>query len=303
MTGAEGLTGTPDKRYRRTQSELDTLDARIHAILLNDRPQSVRHVFYRVVSDVNAGVDKTEQGYNLVQRRCADLRRRGAIPYGWISDATRRGFHVDTFTHGGDLIEAFAGLYRVNVWAGADTYCEVWTESRSMAGVIHGDCNRMGVSLYPAGGFTSLTLAHEAAEGIGREAGGRPVRIVYVGDYDPARVLIDRDIIQKLRGHLPDLDIEEVRIAVTADQAAELPSRPRKASEKRRMEIHRTVEAEAMPAAELRDMLCSTVEGFLPTGALTSVQAAEQSERMGLAELAGVVARKGLWGVVNECSG
>ena len=277
------------------------LDARIYTILSNDHPQSVRHVYYRVVSDVDAGVDKTEQGYNLVQRRCAALRRRGLVPYGWVSDATRRGFHVHTFEHGGDLIGSFASLYRVNVWESADTYVEVWTESRSMAGVIQDDCKRLGVSLYPAGGFTSLTLAHEAAEGIDAEAKGRPVRIVYVGDFDPAGVLIDRDIIQKLRGHLPNLDIQEVRIAVTADQAKDLPSRPRKASERRRREIRRTVEAEAMPAAELRAMLCSTVEGFLPAGALTSVQAAEESEREGLAVLSGIIDRNGLWNVVSEC--
>ena len=293
--------GTPDKRHRRSQAELKILDGLIYALLWNDHPQSVRHVFYRVVSEYKSGVDKSEHGYNLVQRRCALLRRRGAIPYGWISDATRRGFHVATFEHGGDLIESFAGLYRVNVWSGADTYVEVWTESRSMAGVIQEDCKRMGVSLYPAGGFTSLTLAHEAAEGIEAEANGRPVRIVYVGDYDPAGVLIDRDIITKLSGHLPDLDIQEVRIAVTADQAKDLPSRPRKASERRRREIRRTVEAEAMPAAELRAMLCSTVEGFLPAGALTSVQAAEASEREGLARLAGIIDRNGLENVVNEC--
>ena len=92
--------GTPDKRYRRSQAELSMLDARIYTVLSGDHPQSVRHVFYRIVSDVDAGVDKTEQGYNLVQRRCADLRRRGLVPYGWISDATRRGFHVATFEHG-----------------------------------------------------------------------------------------------------------------------------------------------------------------------------------------------------------
>ena len=170
-----------------------------------------------------------------------------------------------------------------------------------MAGVIQDDCKRLGVSLYPAGGFTSLTLAHEAAEQIDAMAEGRPVRIVYCGDYDPAGVLIDQDIVRKLRGHLPNLDIEEVRIAVTADQAKDLPSRPRKASERRRREIRRTVEAEAMPAAELRAMLCSTVEGFLPAGALTSVQAAEDSEREGLARLAGIIDRNGLENVVNEC--
>ena len=114
---------------------------------------------------------------------------------------------------------------------------------------------KLGQLHYPCGGFASLSLVYEAAGLIRQEADGRPVRIIYVGDYDPAGVLIDRSVLRELRGHLPDLDIEEVRIAITADQAARLPSKPRKTSDPRCPDIRETVEAEAMPAAELRQML------------------------------------------------
>ena len=290
-------------RRRRTDRELRELDGLIVAVLQEDNPQSVRHVFYRMVSTPGAGVDKTDNGYNLVQRRCCELRRSGAVPYGWISDATRRGYHVDSFGGGGDLIAAFAGLYRVNIWDSASTYVEVWTESRSMAGVIENDCRELGVSLYPAGGFTSWTLAHQAAQGIEAASNGRAVRIVYVGDYDPAGVLIDLDIIAKLRGHLPDLDIEEIRVAVTEEQAAGLPSKPRKATERRRREIRHTVEAEAMPARELRAMLRAAVEEYLPADALAAAKVAEDSEREGLAALAGIVQRNDVWSVVAHLEG
>ena len=196
-------------------------------------------------------------------RRCTALRLSGRVPYHWLTDATRRGYHVDTFTGAGELIGAFAGLYRVDAWRTAPVHVEVWTESRSIAGVLEVDCRRLGVSLYPAGGFTSLSLAWAAAEGIRGAARGRPVRIVYVGDWDAAGVLIDEDVIGKLRGHLPDLEIAEVRIAITAAQAERLPSKPRKAGDRRRLDIRRTVEAEAMPAAELRELLRSTVEAFM----------------------------------------
>ncbi len=58
-----------------------------------------------------------------------------------------------------------------------------------VAATIQGECERLGVSLYPTGGFSSLTLTWQAAEGIRQDATGRPVAIVYVGDYDPAGVL------------------------------------------------------------------------------------------------------------------
>ena len=75
-----------------------------------------------------------------------------------------------------------------------------------MASVIANDCEELGVSLYPSGGFASLTLPHDAAQQISRFVGGtdKSIEIIYVGDYDPAGVLIDVDIEAKLRKHLID---------------------------------------------------------------------------------------------------
>jgi hypothetical protein len=68
--------------------------------------------------------------------------------------------------------------------------------------VIQEDCEELAVSLYPAGGFSSITLAYEAAEYINQDHGGKPGRIFYIGDYDPAGVLIDVSIERELREHL-----------------------------------------------------------------------------------------------------
>ena len=291
-------------RLRRTKAEIAAIDALILAILLADHPQSIRHLFYRLTDPTGpVSVPKDITGYEVVRRRCTVLRRVGTLPYSWLVDATRRGYHVATFDGAGDLIERFAGLYRVNVWEDADCHVEVWTESRSIAGVVEADCGRLGVSLYPCGGFASLSLAYQAAEGIRHAARGRPVRIVYVGDYDPAGVLIDQSVMAELRGHLPGLDIEEVRIAITADQARNLPSKPRKAGDRRRMDIAATVEAEAMPAGRLRALLRSTVESFMPAGALEAARAVEASERGGLRALAALVDRTGIADAVETLRG
>ena len=294
-----GLRGQP--RKRRTRAELTALDDQIHAVLEADHPQSVRHVFYRLTDPTGpVSVPKSEAGYDAIVRRCTALRRSGRLPYQWLTDATRRGYHVATYEGAGELICAFSGLYRVNAWRDAAAHVEAWTESRSIAGVVQADCRRLGVSLYPCGGFASLSLAFQASEGIRRAARGRPVRIIYIGDFDPAGVLIDQSVIRELRGHLPQLDIEPIRIAITAEQAARLPSKPRKAGDLRRPDILATVEAEAMPAAELRALLAVTIEGFMPSGALAAAKVAEQSERAGLRALAGVVERDGLQSILDQ---
>ena len=59
----------------------------------------------------------------------------------------------------------------------------------------------------------------------------------------------------------------------------DLPTKPRKSTERRRLDIEHTVEAEAMPAGLLRRMLRDKIESFLPAGALAAAKVAEESER------------------------
>jgi hypothetical protein len=226
-------------------------------------------------------------GYRMVWHRLKELRRAGQVPYHWITDATRRGYHVPTYANGADFLRAHAAAYRADLWAQAGVYVEVWAESRSIAGVVEDDCEDLAVSLYPAGGFSSITLAYEAAEQISGEIADaeKPVHIIYVGDYDPAGVLIDRSIEAELRRHLPEeIDLTFHRLAVTEEQIAayDLPTKPRKLGDKRALHVKETVEAEAMPAGILRQMLSETIEAFLPHGALEVIKAAEESEREGL---------------------
>jgi hypothetical protein len=54
-------------------------------------------------------------------------------------------------------------LYRA-LWDQSDNYVEVWCESRSIAGMLEDTCEELCVSLYPTSGFSSLSLAYEAAE-------------------------------------------------------------------------------------------------------------------------------------------
>ncbi|MBE0591199.1 MAG: hypothetical protein IH616_02215, partial [Gemmatimonadales bacterium] len=81
------------KRARRTRERVEQLDAQIIAVLSEDHPQSVRHVFYRMTDPRLAEpVEKSDRGYRHVQDRCVKLRRAGQIPYPWIADMSRRGY-------------------------------------------------------------------------------------------------------------------------------------------------------------------------------------------------------------------
>ena len=285
------LSTLPHKtRKRRTAEQVEQLSDQMVDALSMDHPQSVRHVFYLMTNPtLLEPVDKTEAGYRQVQNYMTKLRREGRIPYGWVTDATRRGYHVNTYGNAGDFISSMAGLYRGDLWRDAEHYVEVWCESRSIAGVIDDTCDELAVSLYPSGGFSSISLVYQAAEYINRHTdfGEKPAEVIYIGDYDPAGVLIDKSIENELREHLFGVELTFHRIAINEDQIIDhdLPTKPRKLGDRRVLDLVETVEAEAMPVRILRDLLREKVESYLPNGALEVVQVVEGSERAGLVRL------------------
>ena len=156
---------------------------------------------------------------------------------------------------------------------------------RSIASVIQRDCDELAVSLYPCGGFSSISFIYQAAEYINGRDDGRPVTVFYIGDYDPAGVLIDVSLERELRLHLNEgIELRFGRLGITAEQIVlyDLPTKPRKDTDRRAPEIERTVEAEAMPALILRE----AIEALLPPHALKVSRVAEESERARLIDMA-----------------
>jgi hypothetical protein len=292
---AEILTSevVKNRRSRRTNDQLAALDEQLIVVLKECQPQSVRHVYYRMTDTrLAVSVPKTDKGpgngYSAVQRRLSKLRENGRIPYAWVCDFTRRGYHVATYSGAADFIRRAAGLYRANAWEVAETYVEVWVESRSIAGVVEDLCYELAVSLYPSGGFTSHSMVFDCSGYIEDKIAktGKAINVIYIGDFDPSGVLIDQDIEKRLRKHLDarGIDPDQLtfhRIAVIADQVVEhnLPTKPRKPKERRSNEIIWTVEAEALPVPVLLRLLREKIESFMPVNAIRVAKAAEDSEK------------------------
>ena len=69
-------------------------------------------------------------------------------------------------------------------------------------------------------------------------------------------------------------------------EAYDLPTKPRKDGDKRSQHVTYSVEAEALPARDLRGILRIEVEVLLPDGALHAAKIAEHSERQHLRNMA-----------------
>jgi hypothetical protein len=105
------------KRERRTQAEINQLDQQILDEYEAHHPQSIRHCFYRMTDpNLPEPVEKSERGARHVQDRIKKLRRSGRLPYAWVTDSTRRGYHTPTYSDTAEFLRSVKGLYRADMW-------------------------------------------------------------------------------------------------------------------------------------------------------------------------------------------
>ena len=259
---------------------METLHAAIYAVAEADRPVSIRHIFYRMVTQDL--VEKSNKGYQQLQKATVDMRDGGALPYAWIEDSSRRAYWNTGYAGLDDYAEAAAQLYRRDYWTHTDTLVEVWCESRSLIGALGQVCREYVVPLFPSSGFSSVSFTYQAAEHI-IDSGRANAVILYVGDYDQAGVLIDKAIERRLREFLVDWPgvLTFTRLAVNDDQIDRmgLPTRPPKASDIRSPEVTRAVEAEAIPAPTMRGIVSAALQDLIPEQVLRQEKMIEEQEQ------------------------
>lgn len=119
-----------------------------------------------------------------------------------------------------------------------DYHIELWCEKSTMNDILIPLCERYGANLVTGLGEMSITAAHEL---MGRvQQAGRPGRILYISDYDPAGhgmpVSVSRKIEYFIETRYPDLDVKLYDVCLTAEQVDDynLPRVPSKATDKRK---------------------------------------------------------------------
>ncbi len=280
------------KRTRRTRAEIEALDTALREIDDQFRPVTVRQVFYQAV---NRGlVPKSEtKGYRVVQRRLVALRESGDIPHGDIVDGTRyvhghRRYHdLDEFT------TYAAGLYRKDYWSTSPVNVEIWLEKDALKGVlIPTVVNECGLGLHVTRGFASITYLQEAAEDIERD--GRPTYVYVLTDFDPSGVSIAEKVEEELQARAPDSEIIVERLAVDREQIRQwnLPTRPTKASDTRAAKFRRihgtdSVELDAIPPDELRNLVKNAIDSHMEPWRLKQFRMVEREERETLRNMFG----------------
>ncbi len=101
------------KFERGTKVEIAQRREAIRKIVAEMHPMNVRSMFYQAV--IAALVDK-ETGYPAIDRDLILMRRAGAVPYGWITDGTRRRRTRYTCSGVAAALEDTRDQYRKALW-------------------------------------------------------------------------------------------------------------------------------------------------------------------------------------------
>jgi hypothetical protein len=209
-------------RARRTKEAMQTFRESIYAIVEANQPCSVRQVYYMGIGrfwDKDQGGSR--RSYNDAVRNLGIMRESGMIPWGWITDSTRYVRIATMYDSPEHAMQRWAESYRRDLWACQPRRVEVWAESDSTAGLVDSVTRPLGVGLYSCRGQASKDFAYTAAE-MYREV-GKPVTILYLGDWDPAGLAIPRSLTERLHRYSKgEVHIDFRRIAVTPDDVHDL---------------------------------------------------------------------------------
>lgn len=268
---------------RRSQADIRRIKEAICDTLLQRHPQTVRQLFYQLVS--NGVVPKTEAAYQkVVCRLCGDMRERGELPWEWLTDSTRWMRKPRSYSSLADAIARTAETYRRALWDDQDVYVEIWCEKEALAGVLYEVTSEYDVPLMVVKGFPSKDFVHGAAETI--EDRGVPAFLYYCGDWDPSGLKIWEGIQASISRYVPSADVTFERIAVTQQQISDfdLPTRPTKREGNTHAKAFQgeSVEVDALPVDVLQQLVRDAIEQHIDQRQLELTRLAEASEREAL---------------------
>jgi hypothetical protein len=257
---------------------MQRLRAALFAIVEENRPCSVRQVYYRGIGtlwDKDRGHDRTN--YNDVVSNLGVMRENGELPWGWLVDTgrwVRQDTMYDSLT---DALENTHATYRRNLWASQPRRVEVWAESDSTSMLVEDVTRKLGVGLFSCKGQAGKEFAWSSAQAY--LSINKPVTILYLGDWDPSGLAIPRSLEDRLNRYSNDaVEITFRRLAVTPEQISSYglishdtnsrdSSHQRFAAECRRLGVPiEAVELEAFPAPVLREIVETTLYDAIDDG-------------------------------------
>jgi len=158
--------------------------------------------------------------YQSLSRLLVDCREKGILSADVIVDREREFIKRLAFK---TFDECFADTFENYVqdsMIGQKRAVEVWIEKDTMRTTYLRDCYFNDVPLVISKGFTSWTFKNEAVQRFKNY--GKPVTILYFGDFDYEGEYIPALINEFVREHIPGLDFEFRKVLLTKEDYGRL---------------------------------------------------------------------------------
>ena len=157
-----------------------------------------------------------------VYRLLKEAREQNIIPWEWIVDESRELERRPSWEDPEQYARSVINSYRRDYWDQQPVRLEVLSEKGTVRGVLQPVLDEYGVGFRVMHGFASATAVYDVAQG----DNGRPLIVLYVGDWDPSGLCMsDQDLPKRLEKY-DGQHVEMQRIGLTRDQLTGLPSFP-----------------------------------------------------------------------------
>jgi len=255
-------------------------------VLQEYNPMTLRQVYYQLVA--RHVIDNKRSEYQRLSNALVKARQEGMIPWEWVEDRVRQPQMVSMWRDLRDFIETVKHAYRKNVWDRQPRYVEVWLEKDALSGIFADITGEYGVTLVVGRGYNSWSAYKEAAERF--LSMGKPVTILYFGDFDPSGEDIARALQESLNFFGISPEIEKVALTMQDVIDYDLPPDFTKKTDTRAAKFIEkygdlAVELDALPLPVLQEKIRTSLEARLDMEALQETQKAEFHERQKLAGL------------------
>jgi hypothetical protein len=269
------------------------LAERAMAILEEERPMTLRQLFYRVVS---AGeMANTPRDYRRLGVLMTRLREDEQVPRTWLVDHTRSTIKPSSWSGLADFGNTVRDCYRKDFWSSMPHHVEVFVEKDAVAGTVQPVTNENDVALRVCRGYASISFAGEIADLWAKIK--KPIFAYYLGDFDPSGFDLERDLYEKLEryserrlGTVLDKPCADNfvwrRLGVTeADfEDHDLVRLPVKTADKRAAGFIRQygtdcAEIDALPPSELRRRVADAIDSHIDVKRWNRLLEVEQAER------------------------
>ena len=277
------------------------------AILTEERPMTLRQLYYRLISV--GPLRNAASEYSRLGAVMTRLREAGDVPRSWLVDHTRTTLKPSSWSGLADFSESVRDCYRKNYWASLPHHVEVFVEKDAVAGTIQPITDENDVAIRVCRGYASVSFAGEIADFWRRIR--KPIFAYYLGDYDPSGFDLERDLREKIerysgRDCYDDFDDAALdtfvwqRLGVTAADftAHDLIRLPVKETDKRAagfIERHGTAcaEIDAIPPTELRRRVEEAINSHIDVDQWNRLIAVERAEQETLDRMVEALGRAG----------